>query len=326
MWTTITPQGTLHIAIRRSDEPHARIRGIDVGEAFSVPGVVAIFDATDLEGDLKPAVPTSKMKNYYATPIWPLARGKVRYVGEPVVAVVAESRYAAEDALEFISIDYEPLPFAIRQTDAVADDAPLLHEEAGTNVIISREFARGDVDKAIQDAPVTVKGVFRMTRKTAVAMENRSYLAEWDKRRLALTLHSSTNIPGVIRDVLSSCFDLPGNLIAPDVGGSFGGKGSLYHEEILVCALARKLGRPIKYISDRLEDLSSTSQAFDELMDVELAVDRDGKLLGLRADVIGDIGAYSIYPWTGALEPVQVVSFLPGPYRLSIIAAASGAF
>ncbi len=315
----ITPQGTLHIAIRRSDEPHARILSIDVGEAFSVPGVVAIFDATDLEGDLKPAVPTSKMKNYYATPIWPLARGKVRYVGEPVVAVVAESRYAAEDALEHISIDYESLPFAIRQTDAVAEDAPLLHEEAGTNVIVSREFARGDVDKAIQDAPVTVKGVFRMTRKTAVAMENRTYLAEWDKRRLALTLHSSTNIPGVIRDVLSGCFDLPGNrmrVVAPDVGGSFGGKGSLYHEEILVCALARKLGRPIKYTSDRLEDLSSTSQAFDELMDVELAVDRDGKLLGLRADVIGDIGAYSIYPWTGALEPVQVVSFLPGPYRL----------
>ncbi len=166
---------------------------------------------------------------------------------------------------------------------------------------------------------MTVKGLFRMTRKTAVAMENRTYLAEWDKRRLALTLHSSTNIPGVIRDVLSGCFDLPGNrmrVVAPDVGGSFGGKGSLYHEEILVCALARKLGRPIKYTSDRLEDLSSTSQAFDELMDVELAIDRDGKLLGLRADVIGDIGAYSIYPWTGALEPVQVVSFLPGPYRL----------
>jgi carbon-monoxide dehydrogenase large subunit len=123
----------------------------------------------------------------------------------------------------------------------------------------------------------------------------------------------------VIRDVLASCFDLPGNrmrVVAPDVGGSFGGKGSLYHEEMLVCTLARKLGRPIKYTSDRLEDLSSTSQAFDELMDVELAVDRDGKLLGLRADVIGDIGAYSIYPWTGALEPVQVVSFLPGPYRL----------
>ncbi len=315
----ITPSGTLHMALRRSDQPHARIVGIDVGEAFSVPGVVAIFEATDLEGEIKPAIPTSTMKNYYATPIWPLARGKVRYVGEPVVAVLADSRYAAEDALEHISIEYEALPFAIRQVDAVAGDAPLLHDEAGTNVIISRQFARGDVDAAIAQAPVTVKATFRMTRKTAVSMENRSYLAEWDRRRQALTLHTSTNIPGIVRDVLSGCLDLAGNrlrVVAPDVGGSFGGKGSLYHEEILVCALARKLGRPVKYVCDRLEDLSATSQAFDELIEAELAVDNDGRLIGLRADVIGDIGAYSIYPWTGALEPVQVVSFLPGPYRL----------
>lgn len=315
----ITPPGTLHVALRRSDEPHGRIRNIDIGNAFDVPGVVAIFEAGDFEGEFQPAIPSSRMKGYYATPIYPLARGKVRYVGEPVVAVLAESRYAAEDALEHITIEYEQLPFAIRQSDAVKDDAPLLHEEAGTNVIISRTFERGEVDRIMAEAPVTVRNVFRMTRKTAVAMENRSYLAEWDKRRLALTLHSSTNIPGVIRDVLSNCFDLPGNrmrVVAPDVGGSFGGKGSLYPEEILVCLLARKMERPVKYVSDRLEDLSATSQAFDELMDVELAVDKEGRLLGLRADVIGDVGAYSIYPWTAALEPVQVVSFLPGPYRL----------
>ncbi|MBB5055214.1 MULTISPECIES: xanthine dehydrogenase family protein molybdopterin-binding subunit [Afipia] len=315
----MTPSKTLHMAIRRSDQPHARIVKIDAGEAISVPGVFAVFSAADLEDEVKPAVPISTMKNYYATPIWPLARGKVRYVGEPVVAVLADSRYAAEDALEHIHIEYEALPFAIRQVDAVADDAPLLHEEAGTNVIISREFARGEVDNVIAQAPVTVRATFRMTRKTAVSIENRSYLAEWDRRRLALTLHSSTNIPGIVRDALSNCLDLPGNrirVVAPDVGGSFGGKGSLYHEEILVCALARKLGRPVKYVCDRLEDLSATSQAFDQLIDAELAVDEDGTLLGLRADVIGDIGAYSIYPWTGALEPVQVVSFLPGPYRL----------
>ena len=139
----MTPSKTLHMAIRRSDQPHARIVKIDAGEAISVPGVFAVFSAADLEDEVKPAVPISTMKNYYATPIWALARGKVRYVGEPVVAVLADSRYAAEDALEHIHIEYEALPFAIRQVDAVADDAPLLHEEAGTNVIISREFARG---------------------------------------------------------------------------------------------------------------------------------------------------------------------------------------
>ncbi|MEY9830768.1 carbon-monoxide dehydrogenase large subunit [Sinorhizobium fredii] len=315
----MAPAGMLHVALRRSDQPHARILNIDVGEAFSVPGVIAIYDATDLENEVRPAIPTSRMPDYYATPIWPLARNKVRYVGEPVVAVVAESRYAAEDALEHITIDYEPLPFAIRQVDAVKDDAPLLHEEAGTNTIIRREFKRGDVDAAFESAAVTVKGRFRMTRKTAVAMENRSYLAEWDARKQALTLYTSSNIPGVIRDVLSGCLDLPGTrlrVVAPDVGGSFGGKGSLYGEEILVCALARKLKRPVKFVSDRLEDLSATSQAFDELIEAELAVTEDGMLIGLRADVIGDVGAYSIYPWTAALETVQVVSFLPGPYTM----------
>lgn len=315
----MAPAGMLHVALRRSDQPHAKILNIDIGNAFSVPGVVAIYDASDLEGEVKPAIPTSRMPGYYATPIWPLARDKVRYVGEPVVAVVAESRYAAEDALEHITIEYEPLPFAIRQVDAVKDDAPLLHEEAGTNTIIRREFKRGDVDEAFKEAAVTVRGRFRMTRKTAVAMENRSYLAEWDSRKQSLTLYTSSNIPGVIRDVLSGCLDLPGTrmrVVAPDVGGSFGGKGSLYGEEILVCALARKLKRPVKYISDRLEDLSATSQAFDELIEAELAVTQDGLLIGLRADVIGDVGAYSIYPWTAALETVQVVSFLPGPYRM----------
>ncbi|MVT64681.1 molybdopterin-dependent oxidoreductase [Bradyrhizobium pachyrhizi] len=315
----INPHGTLHVALRRSDQPHARIIRIDAGDALSVPGVVAIYDATDIAGEFSPAIPSSRMPGYYATPIRPLAEGKVRYVGEPVVAVLAESRYAAEDALEHISIEYEPLPFAIRQVDAVKDDAPLLHEEAGTNTIIQREFKRGDIDSVIASAPVTVKGCFRMTRKTAVSMENRSYLAEWDERKRSLTLYTSSNIPGVIRDVLADCLDLPGTrvrVVAPDVGGSFGGKGSLYSEEMLVCILARKLTRPVKYVSDRLEDLSATSQAFDELIEAELAVDSDGTMLGLRADVIGDVGAYSIYPWTAALEPVQVVSFMPGPYRM----------
>ena len=315
----IAPAGTLHIALRRSDMPHARIRGIDVSAALATPGVIAVFDAQALEGEFRPAIPSSRMKGYYATPIRPLALGKVRYVGEPVVAIVAESRYAAEDALEGVVIDYEPLPFAIDAEQAAAADAPLLHEEAGTNTIISREFARGDVDRVFAEAPVTVSGRFCMTRKTPMAMEPRAYLAEWDRGRQSLTLHTSSNIPGVIRDVLAECLDMPGNrlrVVAPDVGGSFGGKGSLYHEEILVAVLARKLERPVKYTADRLEDLSATSQSFEEDMQAELALDADGRFLGLRAEVIGNIGAYSIYPWTAALEPVQVVSFMPGPYRI----------
>jgi carbon-monoxide dehydrogenase large subunit len=308
------------VAIRRSDHPHARILNIDISAAFSVPGVVAVFDAHDLDGVVRPVRAVSKMAHYHSTEIWPLARGKVRYVGEPVLAVVAESRYAAEDALEHITIDYEMLPFEGDAEQAAKPGAPLLHEETGTNAIVRREFKRGDVDAAFAAAAVTVAGRFQMLRKTAVAMENRCYLAEWDAGKGALTFYTASNIPGVIRDALCESLDLPGTklrVIAPDVGGSFGGKGSLYQEELLIPALAMVLERPVKWTGDRLEDLAATSQAFGEVMDLELAVTADGLLLGLRARVTGDIGAYSIYPWTGAIEPVQVVSFLPGPYRLA---------
>jgi carbon-monoxide dehydrogenase large subunit len=309
----------LHVAFRRSDHAHASIVAIDATKAKAAPGVVAVFTALDLDGLFEPLKATSRMAGYFATPLLPLARGKVRYVGEPVVAVVAESRYLAEDAVELIEIDFAPLPAAVDPEAAIGANAPLLHDEAGTNVILSREFKRGDVAAAIAAATFKVRGRFRMRRKTPVAIEARACLAEYDTGRDALTVYSTTQVPGIVRDALSQALDLPGHrlrVIAPDVGGGFGAKGSLYPEELLVSIAARQLERTIKWTSDRMEDLASTSQAFDEIVDAELAFDRDGTALGLAADVIGDVGAYSIYPWTAALEPVQVVSFLPGPYRI----------
>ena len=309
----------LHVAFRRSDQSHARIRAIDCSPARNAPGVVAVFTAEDLADLVMPIVATSRIPNYYATPILPLARGKVRYVGEPVVGVIADSRYHAEDAIELVAIDYEPLPLVTDPEEAVRSGAPLLHEEAGTNVLVSREFKRGDVDDAIASAPVRVQGRFRMRRKTAMAIEPRVCLAEYETKHETLTLHSATQVPGIVRDALALALGIPGNrirVVAPDVGGGFGGKGSLYPEEIFVCAAARRLERPIKWTGDRMEDLAATSQGFDEIVDAELAVDNEGRVVALRADVLGDVGAYSIYPWTAALEPVQVVSFLPGPYRV----------
>jgi carbon-monoxide dehydrogenase large subunit len=308
----------LHVAFRRSDQTHARIRAIDCSAARAAPGVVAGFTAEDL-GDVRPLVAASRMANYYATPILPLARGKVRYVGEPVVGVVAQNRYQAEDAAELVAVDYEPLPLVIDPEQAVRAGATLLHEEAGTNVLVSREFKRGDADAAFGAAPVRVKGRFRMHRKTPVAIEPRACLAEYDAGREALTLYSATQVPGIVRDAVAEALDISGHcvrVVAPDVGGGFGGKGSLYPEEIFVCAAARRLARSVKWTGDRLEDLLATSQGFDEIVDAELALDAEGRVTALRADVIGDVGAYSIYPWTAALEPVQVVSFLPGPYRI----------
>lgn len=308
----------LHVAFRRSEHAHARIVSIDCAAARAAPGVIAVLTAQDLDA-VQPVVATSRMKGYYATPIHALARDKVRHVGEAIVGIIAESRYLAEDAAELIDIGFEPLEAAHDAVAARRHDAPLLHEAAGTNVLVAREFKRGDVDAAIAAAPVTVRGRFRMRRRTSLAMEPRACLAEYEAGRDALTLHSATQVPGIIRDALADALGLPGHqirVVAPDVGGGFGGKGSLYPEEIFVCAAARLLSRAVKWTSDRMEDLSATSQAFDEVVDAEIGLDAEGHILGLRADVVGDVGAYSIYPWTAALEPVQVVSFLPGPYRV----------
>jgi aerobic carbon-monoxide dehydrogenase large subunit len=311
--------GVLHVAFRRSDQAHARFRAMDTAAARAAPGVTAVFTAADFEGRIKPLRATSRMRGYYATPIRALAHEKVRYVGEPIAGVVAESRYLAEDAAEHVAVDFEPLPHVADPVEAARVGAPLLHEEAGTNVLVEREFKRGDVDAALAAAPVRIKARFRMRRRTPLALEPRACLAEYDRGRDALTLYSTTQVPGIIRDALAEALDLPGHrlrVIAPDVGGAFGGKASLYPEEIFVCAAARQLRRPVKWTSDRMEDLAATGQAFDEIVEAELGLDNDGRALALAAEVVGDVGAYSIYPWTAALEPVQVVSFLPGPYRI----------
>ena len=311
--------GALHVAFRRSDHAHALISRIDTSAAGEMPGVFAIYTAEDLDDLVGPVRAPSRMQNYHETEIYPLARNKVRYVGEPVAAVLAENRYLAEDARDRIEIACEPLATVIDPETAVREDAPLLHQEAGTNVLAARVFARGDVDAEMAASPVRVAGRFRFHRKTPVAIENRACLAEYDRSRRSLTLTLSTQVPGIIRDLLADLLKLPGHsvrVVAPDVGGGFGGKASPYREEIVVAVLARRLGRAVRWTGDRLEDLASTTHAFDEIVDAELALDQDGHIQALKAEIIGDVGAYSIYPWTAALEPVQVASFMPGPYRV----------
>ncbi|HEY2184152.1 MAG TPA: xanthine dehydrogenase family protein molybdopterin-binding subunit [Xanthobacteraceae bacterium] len=314
-----TCTGALHVAFRRSEHPHARISSIDCSRARGLPGVFGVLTAAEVERLVHPMLATSRMKDYHATPIHLLASEKVRFVGEPIAAVLAENRYLAEDALAHIDIQLEPLPEVADPERALMPDTALLHAEAGSNVLLAREFARGNADAVFSRAPVKVGGRFRFHRKTPLAMENRCYLAEYDAGRRLLTLTSSTQVPGIVHDALCDLLDLPGHsvrVVAHDVGGGFGGKASVYPEEVLVCALAHHLKRAVKWTSDRVEDLLTTMQAFDETVDAQLALDRDGRILALAADVISDVGAYSIYPWTAALEPVQVISFLPGPYRI----------
>jgi carbon-monoxide dehydrogenase large subunit len=226
--------GAMHVAFRRSDHAHAIISSINTSAAAEMPGVFAIYTAQELDDLVKPVRASSRMENYHATTLYPLAREKVRYVGEPVVVVLAENRYLAEDARDRIEIAYEALAIVIDPEIAVRADAPLLHVEAGTNVLAMREFARGDIGAEMTAAPMRVGGRFRFHRKTPIAIENRACLAEYDRGRRSLTLTLSTQIPGIIRDLLADLLDMPGHsvrVVAADVGGGFGGKASLYQEE-----------------------------------------------------------------------------------------------
>ena len=313
------PARMLYAAFLRSPHAHARIRRLDASAALALPGVAAVLTGEDIRHSSKPVRAASKTPNVKTTSYPPLALGKVRHVGEAVAMVAAESRYVAEDAVEHIVVEYEPLP-VVRDVESALDPAsPVLHDEAETNLLVSREFARGDVDAALAGAAVVVRERFRFRRHTPVCMENRGCLAEYATASGALTLRSSAQCPGIVRDVLTDLLGMPEHLVrvvATDVGGGFGAQASLYPEEIATCVMARRLGRPVKWIGDRREDLLATTHAWDEMVDAELGLNQDGAIVGLRAEVTVDVGGYSIYPWTAAIEPVQTISFLPGPYRV----------
>ncbi len=320
--------GSLHVAFLRSPHAHARIAHVDTAAARRAAGVAACATFSDIAALARPIRAASRTRGYRATEFPALASRKVRVVGEAVAAVVADSRYRAEDALDAIRVDWQTLPVVTDAQRARDDTGALLHEELGTNVLLARTFRQGDVDTAFRDATLVVSERFRFRRHAAVAMEIRACLAHWDAGLDALTLWSSTQVPGMLRDALAEILDLPEHrlrIVAPDVGGGFGMKSVLYPEEVAVCALARLCRRPVKWVGDRREDLLTSSQAWDEDVEAALAVDAGGTILGLRATITGDVGAYSLFPWTASIEVIQVASFLPGPYRVPAYVADAAA-
>ena len=308
----------LHLMFVRSDQSHANIKSINYKKALEIDGVVDILTHESFFELIQITSP-SRMSNYFATYQDIVAKTKVRYVGEIIAVIVANNRYLAEDALELIEIDYEILDPVVNPEEAMNKASAVLHDEIGSNIILDRTFSNGNMNISETKNLKTVSGKFKLSRKSPVAIENRSYLSNYNIGSDKITLYSSTQVPGVIRDALCKILSMPGSkvrVIAPDVGGGFGGKGSLYPEEIIVAYLSKKFKKPVKWTSDRLEDIMSTSQAFEEIIDAKLSFNSDGKFVSLEGNVIGNIGAYSIFPWTGALEPVQVIGFLPGPYDI----------
>ncbi len=317
--------GMLHLAFVRSTHAHATITRIDAAQARRLPGVEAVF----LAGDLTAApIVANLMSDGYRSSRWPaLARERVRFVGEPVAAIVASDRYTAEDAAELVEVQYTPLPVVASVEVACRPDAPLVHDEIPGNRFFHRTHAQGDADQILAEAPVVVRGTFRHQRLAGIPIEGRGIAAEWDPRG-RLTVWASTQVPHTLRDGLARSLGLPESavrVIVPDVGGGFGPKINLYPEDLVTCEAARILGRPVRWIEDRRENLLAMSQAREQVIEAAAAADSDGRLLAVRADVVCDSGAYSAYPFSAALEPMGTAQILPGPYRVPAYAYTASA-
>ena len=309
--------GMLHAAVLRSPHAHARILAVDAADALKLPGVACVLTFADLPAGVKP-IP---LRMYALEGLdrflqYPLARNKVAYVGEPVALAVAADRYAAEDAVDAVRVEYEPLE-AAADVDAALRGRVVVHEEQGVNVAGGHDIEIGDVDRAFREAEYTRKEVLRVHRHTGNPMETRGLAASHDPGRNELTVWGPTKVPHFNRGVLSSLLGLPEHrihFVEPDVGGGFGIRGEFYPEDFLVPFAAMKLGRPVKWIEDRREHLMAANHSREVRCELEVAARRDGTLLGMRARIHGDMGAY--IRTHGGLVPASTAAVLPGPYRI----------
>jgi carbon-monoxide dehydrogenase large subunit len=304
----------LHVAFVRSEYPHARLSAFYLNAARNVKGVHGVVTAYDLGAKTIHAVVPHPALRPCAQPI--LADGVARYVGEPLAAVVAESREAAHDGAAEVLIDYEPLQPVPTSQAALEYSSPKLHSHLGDNLAAEFDVKVGDPDAAFAAADRVVRGRFYVQRYTGMPLEPRGVATAWDEGRQRLTLWSSTQWPHTVREALSRILDLPEQsirVIAPDVGGGFGVKQDVYPEEVVLALLARRLGRPMKWIETRREHLLTAVHAREQWHDMQLAVRDDGTILGMRADVLCDQGAYTRS--LGVLCPSLTAAGLPGPYR-----------
>ena len=308
----------LHAAFLRSTYAHARIVNIDVDAARALPGVHLVLTASDL-GDLLEPSPLLVPHHALTQPRTqlPLAQGEVHYVGETVAMVVADNRYIAEDALDLIGVEYEPLPVVSSLEVAASESSSSVHADVPGNIAAHLVQTVGDPDAVFATAPHVIKESFTVDRGAAMPMECRGVLARWDTYEGALTCWISTQGPIPIRNGLAAIFKLPEHkvrVIAPDVGGGFGTKIMMFYpEEILTPFAAILLGRPVKWIEDRREHFISANQERSQLHQVEYAFDDQGILLAVRDKFLHDTGAYTPY---GIIVPIITACTLPGPYRL----------
>jgi carbon-monoxide dehydrogenase large subunit len=317
--------GMLHAVVLRSPVAHGRIRAVDTAKAKAMPGVHAVMTAADI-GKSVPVIPL-RLANLpefksFLQPV--IASDKMRYVGEPVAVVVAQTQAQAEDAAEKIGLDIEPLP-ALPDRRVAATDTSLLFEEAGSNRMVRYAVSFGDADAAFAEAEYTRKEKFACHRLTGLPLETRGQVAEWNGGRL--TVFGASKVLFFNRRTLAPMLGVTEadiDMIEVDVGGGFGVKGEFYPEDFLIPFAARLVGHPVKWIEDRREHLTATNHSREVDCEVEIACKRDGTILAMRGNVYGDMGAY--IRTNGGVVPAKAAQFLPGPYRIKDIALTVEAY
>jgi aerobic carbon-monoxide dehydrogenase large subunit len=321
------PAGILHAAMLRSSVAHGRIRKLDATSALRITGVHAVITAADI-GDAIPVIPLRLAPieglDKYLQPV--IAHGKVRYAGEPVAVVVADSRALAEDALEHIELEIEALD-PVADWHVSATDLTVLFEQNGTNVATRYTVGIGDADEAFGSAEYVRRESFRAHRHTAAPMETRAVIAEWDAGNGRLIVTAATKVTFFNRRTLARMLELPESaidLIEIDVGGGFGVRGEFYPEDFLIPFAARKIGRPVKWIEDRREHLLAANHSREIDCELEIACRHDGTIVALRGKIFGDMGAY--IRTNGGVVPAKAAQFLHGPYRIPNIKIDVAAF
>ena len=308
----------VHVAFLRSPYAHAEIARIDTTAARAMPGVVRIVTGAELAEFCTPWVGVlAHLKSLKSAPQHPMAIGRVRWQGEPVIAVLAASRAQAEDAAERIEIDFAELPPVVDVMAALDAAQPVIHESLGDNLAFERRLDAGEVDAAFARSDVIVEKTFTFARHTGVTLEARSIVADWNPGDQRLTVHLGTQAPHMMQNVIALHLGLEEpqvRILCQDVGGSFGIKVHVYADDMAVAALSRMLARPVKYVGDRLESFVADIHARDHVVHAKIGVSNDGQIQAFEIDDLTGIGPYSVYPRTSAVEANQVVNLVGGPY------------
>jgi aerobic carbon-monoxide dehydrogenase large subunit len=313
----LAPPELLQACIVRSPHAHARILSIDTSPARALPGVAAVLTAAELGAANKPLpnrFPHAAMRYY---PPYPLARDKVHYVGEPVAVVVAESRYLAEDAAQLVEVSYEPLAAVVDMQEALRPDAPVVHDEQGAADNLAAHFTQqyGDVEAAFAGAHVVVEERLELRKCAGVPIECRGITATVDDLG-RLVVWDATQTPHMIRELLAGMLERAPHeirVIPPDVGGGFGVKEPFYPEELLVPYLAQALQRPVQWVEDRHENLAASIQERGQVHTAAMALDRDGRIVGVRDRFVADSGSFCAW---GVVVPLITSTMIPGAYRV----------